>query len=101
MEMVWTVFILNTYNRFLVAEYRIAFPIFDIINNFSRFFILLELLEIGYQALTAATVASIIASSLSYFAINLIVRRIQCIWLKEKNFLRDTRIQNSGDNIII
>src|SRR5207249_1514172 len=47
----------------IVRKMIFADSIFDIINNLCRFFILLELLEIGYQAVTAATIASIIASS--------------------------------------
>jgi uncharacterized protein (DUF2062 family) len=60
-----------------------ADSIFDIINNVSRFIILLELLKINHQPLQAATIASIIASAFSYLAINLIVR-YPCVWLKEK-----------------
>ncbi len=63
-----------------------ADAIFDIINNVSRFFILLELLRIEYQPIQAATIASIIASSFSYLAINLIVRRIHVFGSKKKIF---------------
>ena len=38
-----------------------ADSIFDIINNVSRFFILLELLKINYQPIQAALIASIVA----------------------------------------
>jgi uncharacterized protein (DUF2062 family) len=70
----------------IVRKMIFADSIFDIINNLCRFFILLELLEIGYQAVTAATIASIIASSLSYVAINLIVRKINVFGSKKKFF---------------
>ena len=60
----------------IVTKMIFADAIFDIINNVSRFFILLELLKLEYQSVQAATIASIIASCLSYLAINLIVRRL-------------------------
>jgi uncharacterized membrane protein len=63
-----------------------ADSIFDIVNNVTRFFILLQLLEMEYQPVQAATIASIIASSLSYLAINLIVRRIHVFSSKRKIF---------------
>jgi hypothetical protein len=61
-----------------------ADSIFDIVNNVSRFFILLELLKIEYQPVPAATISSIIASCFSYLAINLIVRRIHVFGSKKK-----------------
>ena len=63
-----------------------ADAIFDIINNVSRFFILLELLRMEYQPIQAATIASIIASCFSYLAINLIVRRIHVFRFRKKFF---------------
>jgi hypothetical protein len=48
--------------------------------------ILLELLKIEYQPVPAATIASIIASSFSYLAVNLIVRRIHVFGSKRKIF---------------
>jgi hypothetical protein len=60
----------------IVTKMIFADAIFDIINNVSRFFILLELLKLEYQSVQAATIASIIASCFSYLAINLIVRRL-------------------------
>ena len=63
-----------------------ADAIFDIINNVSRFFILLELLRMEYQPIQAATIASIIASCFSYLAINLIVRRIHVFRFRKKLF---------------
>ena len=70
----------------IVTKMIFADAIFDIINNVSRFFILLELLRIEYQPVQAATIASIIASCLSYLAINLIVRRIHVFRFKKKLF---------------
>jgi uncharacterized protein (DUF2062 family) len=59
--------------------------IFDIINNVSQFFILLELLKINYKPIEAALISSIIASVLSYLAINLIVRRIMSLAERKKS----------------
>jgi Co/Zn/Cd efflux system component len=61
-----------------------ADAIFDIINNVSRFFILLELLRINYPPVQAATLASIIASCFSYLAINLIIRRLNVFKFRKK-----------------
>jgi ABC-type uncharacterized transport system permease subunit len=68
----------------IVTKMIFADSIFDIINNVSRFLILLELFRIKYQPVQAAIIASIIASSLSYLAINLIVRRIHVFSSKKK-----------------
>jgi hypothetical protein len=70
----------------IVTKMIFADAIFDIINNVSRFFILLELLRIEYQPVQAATVASIIASSFSYLAINLLVRRLHVFKFRKKLF---------------
>ena len=70
----------------IVTKMIFADAIFDIINNVSRFFILLELLRIEYPPVQAATVASIIASSFSYLAINLVVRRIHVFRFRKKLF---------------
>ena len=70
----------------IVTKMIFADAIFDIINNVSRFFILLELLRIEYPPVQAATIASIIASCFSYLAINLIVRRIHVFRFRKKLF---------------
>jgi hypothetical protein len=70
----------------IVKKMIFADSVFDIINNLSRFFILLELLTIEYQPVQAATIASIIASCFSYLAINLIVRRIHVFSSRKKMF---------------
>jgi ABC-type uncharacterized transport system permease subunit len=70
----------------IVTKMIFADAIFDIINNVSRFFILLELLRIQYPPVQAATIASIIASCFSYLAINLIVRRIHVFRFRKKLF---------------
>ena len=68
----------------IVTKMIFANAIFDIINNVSRFFILLEFLKIEYQPVPAATIASIIASCFSYLAINLVVRRIHVFRFRKK-----------------
>lgn len=70
----------------IVTKMIFADAIFDIINNVSRFFIILELLRIEYQPVQAAIVASIIASCFSYLAINLIVRRMHVFRFRKKLF---------------
>jgi ABC-type uncharacterized transport system permease subunit len=70
----------------IVTKMIFADAIFDIINNVSRFFILLELLRLEYPPVQAATIASIIASCFSYLAINLIVRRIHVFRFRKKLF---------------
>ena len=70
----------------IVSKMLFADSVFDIINNVSRFFILLELLRIEYQPVQAAIIASIIASCFSYLAINLIVRRIHVFSSRKKMF---------------
>ena len=70
----------------VVTKMVFADSIFDIINNVSRFFILLELLRIEYPPVQAATIASIISSCFSYLAINLIVRRIHVFRFRKKLF---------------
>ena len=68
----------------IVTKMVFADSIFDITNNIARFFILLELLRIEYPPVQAATIASLIASSFAYLAINLIVRRIHVFSSKKK-----------------
>ena len=70
----------------IVTKMIFADSVFDIINNVLRFFILLELLRIEYQPVQSAIIASIIASSFSYLAINLIVRRIHVFTSRKKIF---------------
>jgi hypothetical protein len=70
----------------IIKKMIFADSIFDIINNVSRFFILLELLRIDYQPVQATMIASIIASSLSYLAINLLLRRLHVFSPKKNKF---------------
>ena len=70
----------------IVKKMLFADSIFDITNNVTRFLVLLELLRIEYPPKQAATIASLIASSFAYLAINLIVRRIHVFGSKKKMF---------------
>jgi len=70
----------------IVTKMLFADSIFDIINNVTRFFILLELLRIEYPPVQAAAIASIIASFFAYLAINLVVRRMKVFRKKKKIF---------------
>jgi ABC-type uncharacterized transport system permease subunit len=70
----------------IVKKMIFADSVFDIISNVTRFFILLELLRIDYPPVQAAIIASLIASSFSYLAINLIVRRLHVFGSTKKLF---------------
>ena len=61
-----------------------ADSVFDIVNNVSRFFILLELLKNEYPPVQAAIIASVVASAFSYLAINLIVRKLHVFKSKRR-----------------
>ena len=50
--------------------------VFDLVNNLSWFFILLELLRTQYHPIQATLISSVIYSSFSCLAINLIVKHI-------------------------
>ena len=61
--------------------------IFDVIHNISRFFILLELLRNhNYPPIQAAIISSVIASILSYLAINLIVKHMHILGSTKEKF---------------
>ena len=68
----------------IVKKMVFADIIFDITNNVTRFLVLLELLRIEYPPVQAATIASLVASSFAYLAINLVVRRIHVFGSKKK-----------------
>jgi hypothetical protein len=53
-----------------------ASSIFDVINNASRFSLLLYLLKLDYPPIQSAVISSIIASVLSYVVMNVIVRYV-------------------------
>jgi hypothetical protein len=60
----------------ILLKMILANSVFDIVNNLSRFFILFELLRTHYNPIQATVLSSIISSSFSYLAINLIVKYI-------------------------
>ena len=62
--------------RQIMIKMIFASSIFDIVNNLTRFFLIIQLLKLDYSAIEAATISSLIASLLSYGIINLIVRYI-------------------------
>ncbi len=68
----------------MVKKMVFANSIFDIINNFARFIVLYLLLGTEFPPVQAATVSSIAASSLSYLAINLILKRSNVFGSKKK-----------------
>jgi ABC-type uncharacterized transport system permease subunit len=72
----------------IVTKMVFADSVFDIINNVTKFFILLELLRIEYPPVQAATIASLVASSFFLFSHKFNCKTYTCIWLKEKNILR-------------
>jgi hypothetical protein len=61
----------------IIKKMIFAWSIFDIVNNLSRWIILYELLIIEFRPFEAAILSSIAASSLSYFSINIISKRIK------------------------
>ena len=68
----------------IVKKMMFANSVFDIINNLTRFIVLYELLRGEFPPVQAAAISSIAASSLSYLAINLIVKRINVFGSKKK-----------------
>jgi hypothetical protein len=61
----------------IIKKMIFAWSIFDIVNNISRWIILYELLIIGFRPFEAAILSSIVASSISYLSINIILKRIK------------------------
>lgn len=62
--------------RRILIQMVFASSIFDIVNNLTRFLLLVQLLKLEYSALEAATISSLVASVLSYAIINLIVKYV-------------------------
>ncbi|VFJ14701.1 hypothetical protein [Candidatus Nitrosocosmicus franklandus] len=62
--------------RRILIKMIFASTIFDTVNNITRFLLIIQLLEIGYSAIMAATLSSLVASILSYAVINLVVKYI-------------------------
>jgi hypothetical protein len=68
----------------IILKMIVASSAFDIVNNLSRFFILIELLKDHFHPVQAALISSIISSSFSYLAINLIMKYIHVFDSKKK-----------------
>jgi len=62
--------------RKILIKMIFASSVFDIVNNLTRFFLIIQLLKLDYSAVEAATISSLIASLLSYGIINLIAKYI-------------------------
>ena len=62
--------------KLILIKMLFASSVFDIVNNITRFILIIQLLKLGYSALESATISSIIASILSYAVINIIIRYI-------------------------
>jgi hypothetical protein len=59
----------------ILKKMVVAGFLFDIVNNFSRFIILYQLLTININHAEASMVSSLVASGLSYVAMNLALKR--------------------------
>jgi putative flippase GtrA len=68
----------------IVKKMLFADSIFEVVDNVTRFFILLQLLRIEYPPVAAAAIASIIASSFAYLAINLVIKRLHVFSSKKR-----------------
>jgi len=60
----------------ILIKMLFASSIFDIVNNITRFILMVHLLELEYSPVESITISSIIASVLSYVVINFIIRYI-------------------------
>ena len=68
----------------ILIKMLFASSIFDIVNNITRFILMVQLLELEYSAIESTTISSIIASVLSYTVINIIVRYMHVFGSKKK-----------------
>jgi hypothetical protein len=68
----------------IIIKMIVASSAFDVVNNLSRFFILIELLKDHYHPIPATLISSIISSSFSYLVINLIMKYINVFDSKKK-----------------
>ncbi len=60
----------------VLIKMLVASSVFDIINNMTRFILLVEFLKLHYSGAQAAAMSSIISSSIAYVTINVIVKFI-------------------------
>lgn len=67
----------------ILIKMLFASSVFDIVNNITRFFLMIQLLNWEYTAVEATTISSIVASVLSYVVINIIMRYIHVFGSKK------------------
>ena len=68
----------------ILIKMLFASSVFDIVNNITRFILIVQFLKWEYSALEATTIASIIASILSYAIINIIIKYIHVFGSKKQ-----------------
>jgi hypothetical protein len=68
----------------ILIKMLFASSVFDIVNNITRFILIIQLLKWEYTAVEATTISSIIASVLSYAVINVIMRYIHVFGSKKQ-----------------
>jgi hypothetical protein len=67
----------------ILIKMLFASSVFDIVNNITRFILMIQLLELEFSPIESTTISSIIASGLSYVVINIIVRYIHVFGSKK------------------
>ena len=68
----------------ILIKMLFASSVFDIVNNITRFILMIQLLKWEYTAVEATTISSIVASVLSYVIINIIMRYIHVFGSKKQ-----------------
>ncbi len=68
----------------ILIKMLFASSIFDIVNNITRFILIIQLLQMEYSPVESTTISSIIASILSYAVINIIIRYIHVFGSKKQ-----------------
>ena len=68
----------------ILIKMLFASSVFDIVNNVTSFILMVHLLELEYSPIESTTISSIVASVMSYAAINIIVRFIHVFDSKQQ-----------------
>jgi hypothetical protein len=68
----------------ILIKMLFASSVFDIVNNITRFILMIQFLNWEYTAVEATTISSIVASVLSYVTINIIMRYIHVFGTKKQ-----------------
>jgi len=68
----------------ILIKMLFASSVFDIVNNITRFILMIQLLKWEYTPVEATTISSIVASVLSYVTINIIMRYIHVFGSKKQ-----------------